>query len=55
MGHSKQTYAAEANRCRQEASHYEGKPEQPFLLRLAKEFEGLARPHVSPRSRQPKA
>jgi len=37
-GHS---FAEEANHCRRQASRYQGKPEKPFLLRLAEEFENL--------------
>jgi hypothetical protein len=35
------SYAHEANRCRRQASRFQGKPEKPFLLRLAAEFETL--------------
>jgi hypothetical protein len=31
----------EAEKCRRQALSYVGKPEAPFLLRLAKEFDSL--------------
>jgi hypothetical protein len=37
------SYAREAHYCRQQARKFEGKPEQPFLLRVAGEFENLLR------------
>ena len=41
MGNRTLSYAEQASQCRRQASRYEGKPEKPFLLRLAKEFETL--------------
>jgi hypothetical protein len=37
----RKVYASEARRCRLEASRHAGKPEEPFLLRLAAEFDRL--------------
>lgn len=34
-------YATEAEACRREALHYLGKPEAPFLLRVARAFDQL--------------
>lgn len=34
-------FVAEAAQCRAEAEYYAGRPEQPFLLRVAREFERL--------------
>jgi hypothetical protein len=53
MGDSRLYYAREANRCRRQAARYEGKPEKPFLLHLAEQFEQLERPSAkrpSPRA-----
>ena len=36
------TLNSEAERCRQKSLSYLGKPEAPFLLRIAREFERLA-------------
>jgi hypothetical protein len=36
------TLRAEAARCRRSAKQFRGRPEQPFLLRLASAFEELA-------------
>lgn len=36
------TLRAEAERCRRSAQQFNGRPEQPFLLRLASAFEELA-------------
>lgn len=37
-----QTLINEAESCRQRAKEFAGRPEQPFLLRLAEAFEELA-------------
>jgi hypothetical protein len=37
------SFAEEANFCRRQAPRYTGRPEKPFLLRLAEEFEQLDR------------
>jgi hypothetical protein len=49
MGDHRQSYTREASYCRRQATHFEGKPEKPFLLRLAYEFEELERHHVRAR------
>jgi hypothetical protein len=36
-------FAAEAEACRQEALRHLGKPEAPFLLRIARSYDDLAR------------
>lgn len=36
-------FVSEADKCRREAQQYVGRPEEPFLLRLASAFEELAR------------
>jgi hypothetical protein len=33
---------AEAERCRRSAKQFDGRPEQPFLLKLANTFEEIA-------------
>jgi hypothetical protein len=35
-------YAAEAEQCRRDARGYQGRPEQQFLLHVARSFDGLA-------------
>lgn len=39
----KSIVATEASRCRALAREFKGRPEQPFLLRLADEFEEVGR------------
>lgn len=39
--------ASEAETCRRLAKSYEGRPEQPFLLKAAALFEDLAEPRAS--------
>ena len=36
------SFAEEAAKCRAQADEFEGRPEQPFLLRLSQAFEDLA-------------
>jgi hypothetical protein len=36
-------FRAEAENCRQKALSYLGRPEAPFLLRVAREFDRLAK------------
>jgi hypothetical protein len=36
------TFRGEAERCRRSAKQFDGRPERPFLLRLASAFEELA-------------
>lgn len=40
------SYAQQAEQCRRQASRYDGKPEKPFLLRLAQEFEKLEQDRI---------
>jgi hypothetical protein len=40
-----QTLYEEAEDCRRKALSYLGRPEAPFLLRVAREFERLASEH----------
>lgn len=39
----------EAEKCRSLARVFEGRPEQPFLLKIAETFEDLARPQATRR------
>jgi hypothetical protein len=40
----------EAEDCRRRAAEFAGRPEQPFLLRLAEEFDDLAAAETAKRS-----
>jgi hypothetical protein len=40
-------FVSEAVKCRENARRYRGRPEEPFLLRLAEGFEELARTGAS--------
>lgn len=42
--------ATEAETCRRLAKSYEGRPEQPFLLKAAALFDDLAEPRSSARA-----
>jgi hypothetical protein len=42
------SYAEQADYCRRQAKRYQGKPEKPFLLRLAAEFEHLEQGRALP-------
>jgi hypothetical protein len=44
MGHvMRKEFVSEAAKCRNQAQQYVGRPEEPFLLRLANAFEELGR------------
>lgn len=43
------SFEEEAEDCRRKALAYLGRPEAPFLLRLAREFDRLARERPAPR------
>jgi hypothetical protein len=48
----RETLTREANECRKRAREFFGRPEEPFLLKLASEFERLAKePHLTQRGR----
>lgn len=45
-------FAEEAEKCRSQALSYIGKPEAPFLLRVARAFDDLAHDKPAPASRR---
>lgn len=45
-----QRLVIEADRCRSLARSFDGRPEQPFLLKIAAVFEDIAHPHTDQRS-----